>query len=154
MIESYLKRKDQMTNGGTPRQNVVDVGVELQKRSATPTPVSRNPVDVSNKKVIYKNDLENVKNELSNKHLELANKHGEILANVCEFKGQIDSLNKAVDSLNKTLDISKLDVLKANLNDSINKTNANLNSIADSLVNHLDKLNALDSRISAIESIL
>lgn len=164
MMDAYLKRKDQMTNSGTPKANVVDVAVEVQKRSATPNPVSSvskaAPVSApaastpSNKKILYKSDLENVKTEFQQKHADLVSQHVANSSAVSDVKTQVNTLSKSVETLSKSVDLSQVDSLKNTLNDSIAKTNTSLNHVADTLVSHLDKLNSLDARVSAIENLL
>ena len=65
LSEQYTRRKDQITNAGTPKQEIVNVRDEMHKRSSTPTPAARTSVvtvaEAQSKKIIYKTDLESAK---------------------------------------------------------------------------------------------
>lgn len=154
MAAQYFEKKSQLGNNVKP-SDVVSVGnVMEQKRSSSPVvPRSVAGLDLSNKKIIFKSDLEDLKVDHASKHAEILNRYAEISRNVDTLKNSFDSLQKQVEAINKVLDVSKLDVLKTNLNDAVSKMNDNLANVATQLVTHLDQINSLESRVSTIEGV-
>lgn len=140
MADIYFKKKEQMKSPA--RQNVVDATVELEKkRSASPIVLGRErSVGACVQKVCYKHELESVRNEVS-----AVQKDIEALVN--DLKAQVDKLNKQFESV-------KYENLKNQLNDSVSKQNENIKNITAELVNMMDKINAVDSKVASIEEVL
>ena len=149
----YIKKRERLLNTTPKQQDIIDIA-EV-KRSTTPTPEKKiNNDTLGCKKIVYKNDLEATKTELLSKHVELADKHTVVSSNVADVTAKLDTLSKNVETLHGKFDISKIDVLKSTLNQSIDKTNTNLTNVANTLVSHADKMAVLESRISNIEAML
>jgi len=132
----------------TPCANINAISTALpapSTRSQSPAPKTSG-LDLSGKKVLLTSHLDAVKIDLDKKHNDLVASHATLAQHVNEIKS-------SVDAITKTLDVSKVDALKTNLNESIQKINTNLTTIQDHLNSHLDKINAVDSRVTEIENV-
>lgn len=137
-MDTYFKKKEQLSVT-TPKSHIDVVDT---KRASTPTVVST--TNVVGKKIAYKSDVEakhaDLKSQLDNHKSELDAKHAD--------------LKKQVDALKASVDTSKVDAVKSTLNDSITKTNESLSHVGNALVEHLNEINVLKSKVSNIESCM
>lgn len=158
MASLYNSRKEQLS--GTPKVNVSDVEMEMQKaRSQTPKPISRNKEIVEKKsevkKIAYKHELEDLKNKMLKVDLSSKDLEQKFVSIVND---NIQKLNSAVDEKinenKKHIESLKVENLKNTLNESISKINDQLKNIASQLVSNGDKLNELKVRLEDIESMI
>ncbi len=62
-------------------------------------------------------------------------------------------VNSKIADLKKSFESVKTESLKNAVQETINSFNENLKSIASKLVNHLDEINSLKSRVAEIEDL-
>lgn len=155
-MDLYFSKKQQLEQCVTPSSNVLQVETKQSlesKRSQSPMP-QRSVVPDSKGKITYKADLDAVKDDLMKKINELLSQQLAHTNTLTDLSAKLENIVSQLSALQKLVDVSKVDVLRQNINDTVAKINASLTNVQDHITSHLDKINTIDSRLSTIESVM
>lgn len=148
-MDLYFRKKAQME--GEKKPVVVDVKLEIEKKRAlSPAPVRSTSI-VVDRKVCYKNDLDDFKKQIKE---DFNNEIANIILKQDELGKKIQDLVSTVETLDKSFESTKMEKLKDALNGSIRECSDNLRTIATEIVQHLDEINSLKSRVDTVEAVL
>lgn len=146
----YGARKDLLQNTIT-KLPMVDATKEIEKRSQSPMPVSRNtlvPLNDSTKKVVYHHQLDDLKKDISK---QTESSHQSLLN---EVSNKLALMQKTIDDYSSKIDMSRNDKLKGAIEDLTKQTNANVSKLASTVSDHNDKLLSIESRVTNVENIM
>lgn len=169
MESVYNTRKEQLA--GSKNVAVSSIDTEMSRvRGKSPKPLQRLERSTTNekqdeiskdvkecrevKKVAYKSDLEEIKNKVSSFESVYASFEQTIKQLTEDNKNELlDLFNSKLDENKKQIESLKVESLKNVLNDSIAKMNEQLKRVSEELVNNLDAINELKSRIQTVEDL-
>lgn len=142
------------TLSGPKKQNLTNINVEIEKaRSQSPLPPQCKTI--SNKKIAFKNDIDDLNLKISNIESSVKSIQSAVQYNLNDTKTEITNMvNEIISDQKKYFNTLKIENLKDTLDDSITKINTSLKNIAKQLIDHLDALNDLKSRVSTLEDML
>lgn len=145
----YENRKGQLQTDIKPV--IGDIKVEIEKvRSSTPKKERSASIEPK-KKIAYKCDVDELKIKLDNiqenfKTLEI------------KFKNIVDEtkkeLEQQIEKQKNIFESVKSENLKNAVNDAVKSFNENIKNIANEMVNHLDSITELKTRVQDIESVM
>jgi len=144
------------TLAGPKKQNVTNITTEIEKvRSQSPVVNPAVAKSTSNKKIAFKNDIDELNLKISSAENSLKTLQTNIKYNLDDTKNDISNMvNEIISDQKKYFNTLKVENLKETLDESIKNINNSLKNVAKQLVDHLDAINEIKSRLTSLEDML